>query len=189
MSTSVRIRGGIVLTAKAGGEILRGAEILITGNRIAEISPQPREDLSDVPVVDATGYVVVPGFIQTHLHLCQTLFRGEAEDLELLDWLRGIFPLAYSTPMFASALLGVAGRPLGDDGSTWGASAAGEIIRAVGEAGLQACARRDGCQRCTAFGSRHEASIRPPARRRWHGPTTGASGTRSPPVYPPAPRR
>lgn len=36
---------------------------------------------------------LIPGFVQTHLHLCQTLFRGLADDLELLDWLQlKIFP-------------------------------------------------------------------------------------------------
>jgi cytosine/adenosine deaminase-related metal-dependent hydrolase len=36
---------------------------------------------------------LIPGFVQTHIHLCQTLFRGMADDLELLDWLQlKIFP-------------------------------------------------------------------------------------------------
>ena len=39
-------------------------------------------------VIDARGGYVLPGFIQTHIHLCQTLFRGYADDLPLMDWLR-----------------------------------------------------------------------------------------------------
>ena len=36
---------------------------------------------------------LIPGFVQTHIHLCQTLFRGLADNLELLDWLQlKIFP-------------------------------------------------------------------------------------------------
>ncbi|MGQ9643341.1 MAG: amidohydrolase family protein, partial [Ignavibacterium sp.] len=36
---------------------------------------------------------IIPGFVQTHVHLCQTLFRGLADDLQLLDWLQyRIFP-------------------------------------------------------------------------------------------------
>lgn len=36
---------------------------------------------------------LIPGFVQTHIHLCQTLFRAMADDLELLDWLQlRIFP-------------------------------------------------------------------------------------------------
>ncbi|MEK7690853.1 MAG: hypothetical protein AAB425_07520, partial [Bdellovibrionota bacterium] len=32
--------------------------------------------------------VLMPGFVQAHTHLCQTLFRNLADDLELLDWLK-----------------------------------------------------------------------------------------------------
>ena len=39
-------------------------------------------------MIDARGGYVLPGFIQTHIHLCQTLFRGYADDLPLMDWLR-----------------------------------------------------------------------------------------------------
>lgn len=44
--------------------------------------------------LDASGRVVVPGLVQAHLHLCQTLFRGLAEERQLLRWLRErIWPL------------------------------------------------------------------------------------------------
>ena len=38
--------------------------------------------------IDARGGYVLPGFVQTHIHLCQTLFRGYADDLPLMEWLR-----------------------------------------------------------------------------------------------------
>jgi 5-methylthioadenosine/S-adenosylhomocysteine deaminase len=38
--------------------------------------------------IDAEGGWLLPGFVQTHIHLCQTLFRGYADDLRLMDWLR-----------------------------------------------------------------------------------------------------
>lgn len=45
-------------------------------------------------IIDCDGCIVLPGFIQTHIHLSQTLFRNTAEDLPLLDWLeQRIFPL------------------------------------------------------------------------------------------------
>jgi len=45
-------------------------------------------------VIDAGGALVLPGFIQTHIHLCQTLFRGLADDLPLLAWLsQRVWPL------------------------------------------------------------------------------------------------
>jgi 5-methylthioadenosine/S-adenosylhomocysteine deaminase len=39
-------------------------------------------------IVEARGGFILPGLIQTHIHLCQTLFRGYADDLRLMDWLR-----------------------------------------------------------------------------------------------------
>ena len=48
----------------------------------------------DYPRVDLSSCVAIPGFVQTHLHTCQTLFRGLADDRDLLHWLREkIFPL------------------------------------------------------------------------------------------------
>jgi len=44
-------------------------------------------------VINAENLTLIPGFVQTHIHLCQTLFRGLADNLELLDWLQQrIFP-------------------------------------------------------------------------------------------------
>src|ERR1051326_4299277 len=67
--------------------------------------------------LDITGMVVVPGLVQAHLHLCQTLFRGLAEEQRLLAWLRErIWPLeAAHDPqsVHASARLGLAELLLG----------------------------------------------------------------------------
>jgi cytosine/adenosine deaminase-related metal-dependent hydrolase len=67
--------------------------------------------------LDAHGRVVVPGLVQAHVHLCQTLFRGLAEDLPLLAWLRErIWPLeAGHDPdsLRASARLGITELLLG----------------------------------------------------------------------------
>lgn len=67
--------------------------------------------------IDASGLIVVPGLVQAHLHLCQTLFRGLAEDKPLLAWLREhIWPLeAAHDPdsLRASARLGIAELLLG----------------------------------------------------------------------------
>jgi 5-methylthioadenosine/S-adenosylhomocysteine deaminase len=61
--------------------------------------------------IDAREKYLFPGFIQTHVHLCQTLFRNQADDLELLDWLaKRIWLLeAAHTPdtLNASAWLGI----------------------------------------------------------------------------------
>ena len=62
-------------------------------------------------VIDAHGGWVLPGFVQTHVHLCQTLFRGYADDLPLMDWLRTrVWPMeAAHTPasLRTAARLGI----------------------------------------------------------------------------------
>src|SRR6185436_20071064 len=67
--------------------------------------------------IDASGLVVVPGLVQAHIHLCQTLFRGLAEDRPLLAWLRErIWPLEGAhdaESLRASARLGIAELLLG----------------------------------------------------------------------------
>ena len=40
-------------------------------------------DRAEPEVIDAGGDWVLPGFVQTHVHLCQTVFRGLADDLPL----------------------------------------------------------------------------------------------------------
>ncbi|MBI1804654.1 MAG: 5'-deoxyadenosine deaminase [Ignavibacteria bacterium] len=141
------VRDGIIITGNTSGEIHRCGSILIEQSRIAEIMPEPtNSSIDDVnEVIDATGFVVVPGFIQTHIHLCQTLFRGLADDLDLLDWLREkIFPFEAAHDehsMYSSAMLGIAElirsgtTTILDMGSI---NHEEEVIRAIGESGLRA---------------------------------------------------
>jgi cytosine/adenosine deaminase-related metal-dependent hydrolase len=85
------LRGGMVVTCDAEDRALCG-DVLVRGKQIAEVGQvHPR---SAVRVIDARGCAVIPGFVQAHVHLCQTLMRGTAEDLPLLEWLRRrIWPL------------------------------------------------------------------------------------------------
>lgn len=61
--------------------------------------------------------VIIPGLVQAHVHLCQTLFRGLADDLALEDWLaRRIWPLEAAhteESVYWSAMLGAAELLLG----------------------------------------------------------------------------
>jgi 5-methylthioadenosine/S-adenosylhomocysteine deaminase len=86
MSGSLLIRSGLILTMNDRMEIVSG-DVAIRDGRIEAVGlvdPGARYDR----VVDAGGGYVLPGLIQTHIHLCQTLFRGFADDLPLLEWLR-----------------------------------------------------------------------------------------------------
>jgi len=82
---SLLIRGGTILTMNDRFDVVDG-DVSIRDGRIAAIGdglPGAHDR-----VIDARGGYVLPGLIQTHVHLCQTLFRGFADDLPLMDWLR-----------------------------------------------------------------------------------------------------
>lgn len=84
-----------VITADSNNNIFRNCAVEVEDKVIKEIHSLNHFSLEgyDGEIVDAAGLTLIPGFIQTHVHLCQTLFRGLADDLQLLDWLRlKIFP-------------------------------------------------------------------------------------------------
>lgn len=85
-----------IVCADQENRILNRYSIEITDNIITSIKPVDENEIKfyEGEIVKAENLTVIPGFIQTHVHLCQTLFRGMADDLELLDWLQQkIFPL------------------------------------------------------------------------------------------------
>ncbi|MBS4189449.1 5'-deoxyadenosine deaminase [Bacillus sp. FJAT-49705] len=106
--SSILIKNAEIITMNEKEEILKG-DIYIEEDRIVEIGKNLSHFASKV--IDATGRTVIPGFIQTHIHLCQTLFRGQADDLELMDWLKQkIWPLEAShdeESIYYSAMLGI----------------------------------------------------------------------------------
>jgi 5-methylthioadenosine/S-adenosylhomocysteine deaminase len=85
MSESILIKGGSVVTMDGKGSIVRG-DLLIRDGCIASVGGESATSADEV--IDANGCAVLPGFVQTHIHLCQTLFRGAADDLSLIDWLK-----------------------------------------------------------------------------------------------------
>jgi cytosine/adenosine deaminase-related metal-dependent hydrolase len=83
---SLLIRSGLLITMNDRFDVIEG-DVSVRDGRIQAVGRvDPAERFTRV--VDAGGGFVIPGLIQTHIHLCQTLFRGFADDLPLLDWLR-----------------------------------------------------------------------------------------------------
>jgi 5-methylthioadenosine/S-adenosylhomocysteine deaminase len=108
MDATILIKGGTLVKMDESDSVVTG-DLLIRDGRIASIG----ESLGVADeVIDATGRVVLPGFVQTHIHLCQTLFRGAADDLPLIDWLKQrVWPLEAAhtkESVRASARLGIA---------------------------------------------------------------------------------
>jgi len=103
-------RNATVLTQDKLRRVLHGTDVLVDGARIAGLGPALQAP--EARRIEADGKLLLPGFVQTHIHLCQTLFRGLADDLPLLDWLRErIWPMeAAHDPdsLYWSAQLGIA---------------------------------------------------------------------------------
>ena len=89
---SVLIRNATILTMNDAWDVVLG-DVWVDDGRIRAVGAVPTGAQADT-TVDASGSLVLPGFVQTHVHLCQTLFRGLADDLTLLEWLQyAIWPL------------------------------------------------------------------------------------------------
>ena len=67
------------------GEVIHG-DIFINDGKIIRLGDC--EGIIASETIDASDKVIIPGFVQSHVHLCQTLFRGTADDMSLLQWLR-----------------------------------------------------------------------------------------------------
>ena len=106
----VVLRGGFVVAMDAFRTAAPLDIHLGTDGRIVAVLP-PQTPVSGASNVDVAGLTVVPGLVQAHLHLCQTLFRGLGEARPLLRWLRErIWPLEGAhdrDSMRASADLGI----------------------------------------------------------------------------------
>src|SRR3989440_9168746 len=140
--SSILIKGGTIVTMDENDSIVCG-DVLIRDGRIAEIGGEIDDAATEV--IEAHGCAVLPGFVQTHIHLCQTLFRGAADDLTLIDWLKKrVWPMeAAHTPesIRASAQLGIAELIKG--GTTCALTMetvrhTEEVLRVVEESGFRA---------------------------------------------------
>jgi 5-methylthioadenosine/S-adenosylhomocysteine deaminase len=89
--TTLLITGGAVVTVNDDFTIHDPGWVHVVDDRIAALGAgSPPAELSETVdrVIDARGSAVMPGMTNAHTHLFQTFFRGLADDLPLLDWLR-----------------------------------------------------------------------------------------------------
>ena len=81
----VVLRGGTVLTMDDRRTVLRDADVLVVGERIAAVGPRLEVPEGTIEV-DATGGIVMPGMIDTHRHMWQTAMRGYGADWTLTQY-------------------------------------------------------------------------------------------------------
>ncbi|MCA1605616.1 MAG: amidohydrolase family protein, partial [Acidobacteria bacterium] len=179
---SILIKGGTILTIDEQDAIVRG-DLLIRDGVIASVGETGQT--ADI-VIDADGCAVLPGFVQSHIHLCQTLFRGAADDLSLLEWLKKrVWPMEAAhtaSSIKASAKLGIAELIKG--GTTCALTMetvnhTEEVFKVVEESGFRAtvgkCMMDKGDDVPAELLERTEASIRESLAllEAWHGKADG----------------
>ena len=79
-------RNATILTMDDDNQIFQG-DVASVDDKLVHIGGDYTPQSKEFQIIDCQGCVVMPGLIQSHTHLCQTLARGIADDLELLPWL------------------------------------------------------------------------------------------------------
>lgn len=185
---SLLIKAGRVITMDGRYRVLEGGGILLSGSRIARVLDRDalqRTGAINAETVDVASMTVVPGFVQTHVHLCQALFRGLAEDRDLLDWLaRRIFPLEAAhtaSSIAASARIGLAElvrsgtTTIMDMGSIHHQDG---LVGAIERAGIRAVVGKSMIDRNDLFGAFRESTSEAlrsteSLLKRWHNAAAG----------------
>jgi len=181
---SALVRGGMVVPMAARGEWLQ-ADVLVKDGRVAAVAP----GLDPEPgceVLDAGDALVLPGFVQAHVHVVQSLARHRAEGLPLLRWLKErIWPYEAAlqpSEVAAAARLGIAELLTGgttsalDMGTTHDQDA---VFSAAAELGIRLTSGK--CHMDTGDGvpaglleDREESLAQAEALgSRWHGAVSG----------------
>ena len=176
------VRGARVVTLDPSRRIV-DTDVTINHGRITAIGK--RRPSPGSVTLDCSGMVLLPGLIQAHIHLCQTLFRGLADDLALESWLaRRIWPLEVAhtaDSVYWSAMLGAAELLLGgttailDMETVHHAGAAFEALETIG---LRATAGKCLMDAPDAFPGLRESTDRALQEtsdlcERWHGAAGG----------------
>jgi cytosine/adenosine deaminase-related metal-dependent hydrolase len=83
---SILIQGGCVLTQDAAIGDLETGDVLIRGREIVEVGPSIAQG-PDTMVIDATDAIVIPGFVDAHVHAWEGQLRGTAPVLDFPEYL------------------------------------------------------------------------------------------------------
>jgi len=84
-----------IITADKAGSVLKNVAVETDNEVIKSVRKYKESEIEAFSgeVLRCENLTMIPGFVQTHVHLCQTLFRGLADEMDLMDWLqKRIFP-------------------------------------------------------------------------------------------------
>jgi len=113
MSTLLLKHARLLMTMDDEHRRIPDGGLYVRDNVITQVGPMAELPAEADVVIDARGMVVLPGLINTHHHLYQTLTRAvpAAQNVELFDWLRTLYPIwagLTSEAVYVSALVGLA---------------------------------------------------------------------------------
>jgi len=99
MSTLLVRNARLLVTMDAQRREIAGGGVFVRDNVIEAVGPSAELPNTADEVIDARDQIVIPGLVNTHHHMYQTLTRACAQDDELFGWLRGLYPIwAHLTP-------------------------------------------------------------------------------------------
>jgi len=85
----------ILVTMDAARREIRNGGLFVADHRIVAVGSTAELPQTADEVLDLKGHIVIPGLINTHHHMFQTLTRAwpAAQNVELFDWLTALFPV------------------------------------------------------------------------------------------------
>lgn len=140
-----------IVTVNKNRDIILDGAILICNNQIAAIDKTEILTLiiaETAEIIDCKNKIIIPGLINTHAHLAQSILRGLAEDLPLHSWLcDAIWPLeanyaeedGYTAAMVTVAEMIKTGTTCFLEAMLTYRSGLENVVRAVEETGIRAC--------------------------------------------------
>lgn len=90
------VSGSYVVTMNDEQPLIKNGAVAVKGGEIIAVGPQEEimSAYEAAKVVDGEGKALMPGFVNGHTHSAMVLFRGMADDLDLMTWLQNyIFPM------------------------------------------------------------------------------------------------
>jgi cytosine/adenosine deaminase-related metal-dependent hydrolase len=113
MATLLFKNAQVLVTMDAARREIRDGALFVRDNVIEKIGAASELPATADRVIDARGMIVLPGLVNTHHHLYQTLTRAipAAQGANLFGWLKTLYPIwAELTPdaVYTSALVGLA---------------------------------------------------------------------------------
>ena len=113
MSTTLLTNADLLVTMDEISDGIPDGGLYVRDNVVEQVGPTAELPAEADRVIDARGMIVLPGLINCHHHLYQTLTRAvpAAQDATLFGWLKTLYPIwagLTSEAIYTSALVGLA---------------------------------------------------------------------------------